>query len=92
MRLGWFDGDLTKQPYGNLGPKDVCTAEHQQLALEAARQGIVLLKNDGSLPLVANKVHSLAVIGPNANVTETMIGNYTDTPCKYTTPLWGPSV
>lgn len=89
MRLGWFDGDPAKQPYGNLGPKDVCTDEHQQLALEAARQGIVLLKNDGSLPLVANKVPSLAVIGPNANVTKTMIGNYAGTPCKYTTPLQG---
>lgn len=89
MRLGWFDGDPAKQPYGNLGPKDVCTAEHQQLALEAARQGIVLLKNDGSLPLAANKVHSLAVIGPNANVTQTMIGNYAGIPCKYTAPLQG---
>jgi len=76
MRLGRFDGDPAKQPYGNLGPNDVCTDEHQQLALEAAQQGIVLLKNNGSLPLLAKNVQSLAVIGPNANVTRTMIGNY----------------
>lgn len=77
MRLGFFDGDPKKQPYGNLGPKDVCTPEHQELAREAARQGIVLLKNTASsLPLSSTAIKSLAVIGPNANVTKTMIGNY----------------
>ncbi|KAK7319397.1 hypothetical protein RJT34_04118 [Clitoria ternatea] len=90
MRLGFFDGDPSKQPYGNLGPKDVCTPANQELAREAARQGIVLLKNTpGSLPLNAKSIKSLAVIGPNANVTKTMIGNYEGIPCKYTTPLQG---
>ncbi|CAK7356994.1 unnamed protein product [Dovyalis caffra] len=90
MRLGFFDGDPSKQLYGSLGPKDVCTAENQELAREAARQGIVLLKNTvGSLPLSPTAIKNLAVIGPNANVTKTMIGNYEGTPCKYTTPLQG---
>ncbi|KDP30704.1 hypothetical protein JCGZ_16402 [Jatropha curcas] len=90
MRLGFFDGDPSKQLYGKLGPKDVCTPEHQELAREAARQGIVLLKNTpGSLPLSPTAIKNLAVIGPNANVTKTMIGNYEGTPCKYTTPLQG---
>ncbi|KAJ1402269.1 Immunoglobulin-like fold [Sesbania bispinosa] len=90
MRLGFFDGDPSKQPYGNLGPKDVCTPANQELAREAARQGIVLLKNSpGSLPLNAKAIKSLAVIGPNANATKTMIGNYEGTPCKYTSPLQG---
>ncbi|XP_068641080.1 beta-D-xylosidase 4 [Aristolochia californica] len=90
IRLGFFDGDPSKQAYGKLGPKDVCTAENQELAREAARQGIVLLKNvEGSLPLSTKLIKSLAVIGPNANVTKTMIGNYEGTPCKYTTPLQG---
>ncbi|KAK8617542.1 hypothetical protein V6N13_080452 [Hibiscus sabdariffa] len=90
MRLGFFDGDPRKQPYGQLGPKDVCTSGHQELAREAARQGIVLLKNrDGSLPLSPTAIKTLAVIGPNANVTKTMIGNYEGIPCKYTTPLQG---
>lgn len=90
MRLGFFDGDPTKQPYGNLGPKDVCTPSNQELAREAARQGIVLLKNNpGSLPLNAKNIKSLAVIGPNANATRTMIGNYEGIPCKYTSPLQG---
>lgn len=75
MRLGMFDG--ARQPYGNLGPKDVCTFAHQQLALEAARQGIVLLQNRArSLPLSRNRHPTVAVIGPNSDVTVTMIGNY----------------
>ncbi|KAG2705161.1 hypothetical protein I3760_05G039600 [Carya illinoinensis] len=90
MRLGFFDGDPRKQLYGKLGPKDVCTPENQELAREAARQGIVLLKNSpASLPLSPTAIKSLAVIGPNANVTKTMIGNYEGIPCKYTTPLQG---
>ncbi|KAE9610708.1 putative glycosidase [Lupinus albus] len=90
MRLGFFDGDPTKQRYGNLGPKDVCTPENQELAREAARQGIVLLKNTpGSLPLNAKAIKSLAVIGPNANATRTMIGIYEGIPCKYISPLQG---
>lgn len=77
MRLGFFDGDPRKQPYGDLGPKDVCSVENQELAREAARQGIVLLKNSaGSLPLSPSSIKTVAVIGPNANATETMIGNY----------------
>lgn len=77
MRLGFFDGDPRKLEYGSLGPKDVCTAENQELAREAARQGIVLLKNDNdALPLNPKSISSMAVIGPNANVTKTMIGNY----------------
>ncbi|RRT71636.1 hypothetical protein B296_00035339 [Ensete ventricosum] len=77
MRLGFFDGDPRKLPYGDLGPKDVCTPANQELAREAARQGIVLLKNNnGCLPLDSTRIKSLAVIGPNANATFTMIGNY----------------
>lgn len=77
MRLGFFDGDPRKQLYGKLGPSDVCTVENQELAREAARQGIVLLKNSpNSLPLSPDSIKSLAVIGPNGNVTKTMIGNY----------------
>ncbi|CAN6478262.1 unnamed protein product [Victoria cruziana] len=90
MRLGFFDGDPSKLPYGKLGPKDVCTPQNQELAAEAARQGIVLLKNSkGSLPLSASKTKTLAVIGPNANASKTMIGNYEGVPCKYVTPLQG---
>ncbi|XVF32874.1 hypothetical protein REPUB_Repub17cG0120500 [Reevesia pubescens] len=90
MRLGMFDGEPSAQPFGNLGPKDVCTPAHQELALEAARQGIVLLKNHGpSLPLSHLRHRTIAVIGPNSNVTVTMIGNYAGVACGYTSPLQG---
>ncbi|XP_058738350.1 probable beta-D-xylosidase 2 [Vicia villosa] len=90
MRLGMFDGEPSAHAYGNLGPKDVCKPAHQELALEAARQGIVLLKNTGpSLPLSSQKHKTVAVIGPNSNVTVTMIGNYAGIACGYTSPLQG---
>ncbi|KAF3456313.1 hypothetical protein FNV43_RR00963 [Rhamnella rubrinervis] len=90
MRLGMFDGEPSAQPFGNLGPKDVCTPAHQQLALEAARQGIVLLQNRGrTLPLSTSIHRTVAVIGPNSDVTVTMIGNYAGVACGYTTPLQG---
>ncbi|CAH1429435.1 unnamed protein product [Lactuca virosa] len=90
MRLGFFDGNPSKQMYGKLGKKDVCTKANQDLARETARQGIVLLKNNlASLPLLPSDIKSLAVIGPNANATVAMIGNYAGIPCKYTTPLQG---
>ncbi|KAF2325092.1 hypothetical protein GH714_022731 [Hevea brasiliensis] len=90
MRLGMFDGEPSVQPYGNLGPKHVCTPAHQGLALEAARQGIVLLNNHGpTLPLSTRRYRTIAIIGPNANVTVTMIGNYAGVACGYITPLQG---
>ena len=76
MRLGFFDGDPRELPFGSLGPSDVCTSSNQELAREAARQGIVLLKNNGALPLSTKSIKSMAVIGPNANASFTMIGNY----------------
>lgn len=83
LRLGLFDGDPTKGPYGKFGPKDVCTAEHKTLALEAARQGIVLLKNDKQfLPLDKNGISSIAIIGPLANDTSKLGGGYTGVPCN----------
>eukprot|EP01018_Ginkgo_biloba_P014423 Gb_10188 [translate_table: standard] len=86
MRLGFFE---TNSDYASLGPKNVCTAENRELAVEAARQGIVLLQNDGTLPLNHRHIKTLAVIGPNANATSTMIGNYAGIPCEYTSPLQG---
>lgn len=78
LRLGLFDGDPRKGKFGKLGPEDVCTSEHKTLALEAARQGIVLLKNDKTfLPLDKNVVTSLAVIGPMANNASLLSGGYT---------------
>ncbi|KAG6652601.1 hypothetical protein I3843_05G017400 [Carya illinoinensis] len=89
MRLGFFDGNPKSLPFGSLGPSDVCTSDNQQLALDAAKQGIVLLDNNGSLPLAKDKIKKLAAIGPNANATRVMISNYAGVPCRYTSPLQG---
>ncbi|EPS70883.1 hypothetical protein M569_03875, partial [Genlisea aurea] len=83
MRLGLFDGDPRSQVYGKLGADHVCTQAHQDLALETARNGIVLLKNSGNLlPLSESHVSSLAVIGPNANSAYVLLGDYEGPPCK----------
>eukprot|EP00050_Salpingoeca_kvevrii_P017654 m.67087 g.67087 ORF g.67087 m.67087 type:complete len:487 (-) comp7653_c0_seq1:71-1531(-) len=75
MRLGIFD-PVSEQPYLNYTFKDkVNTPAHQQLALDAARQGIVLLQNDNNrLPLQGRP--TIALVGPNSNATTTMQGNY----------------
>lgn len=92
MRLGLFDGNPTRLPFGLIGPSHVCSKEHQYLALEAARNGIVLLKNTAALlplPKTSPSV-SVAVIGPNANASPlTLLGNYAGPPCKYVTILQG---
>ncbi|XP_062098606.1 probable beta-D-xylosidase 7 [Humulus lupulus] len=85
MRLGLFEGDPTKWRYGNIGPNQVCSQGHQALALEAARNGIVLLKNSAKLLPLAKKstnTISLTVIGPNADSPKTLQGNYYGPPCK----------
>ncbi|KAK6940138.1 Fibronectin type III-like domain [Dillenia turbinata] len=90
MRLGLFNGDPTRLPYGKIGPDQVCSHDHQRLALDAAKDGIVLLKNSGRLlPLSKTKTPSLAVIGPNANAPQTLLGNYFGPPCRSVTPLQG---
>lgn len=78
LRLGLFNGDPRKGKFGSFGAQDVCTSEHKTLALEAARQGIVLLKNDKKfLPLKRGVDFSLAVIGPLANNASLLGGDYT---------------
>ncbi|XP_021725012.1 beta-D-xylosidase 1-like [Chenopodium quinoa] len=90
MRLGMFDGEPSAQPFAHLGPRDVCSPAHQDLALQAARQGIVLLQNRArSLPLSTARHRTIAVIGPNADATVTMIGNYAGVACGYTSPVQG---
>ena len=75
FRLGLFD-PAEKNPYSKLTVKDNDTPEHQEVALELARQSLVLLKNDGILPLNRSKLKRVAVIGPNANSTSMLHGNY----------------
>lgn len=63
--------------------------EHLQAAHQAALESCVLLKNDGLLPLQTEKISTLAVIGPNANSRQALIGNYYGTSSRYITVLEG---
>lgn len=88
MRLGLFDNDKAAQPYFNYGIDDIDSAAHQKLALEAAHQSIVLLKNTGgTLPLKPGI--NIAVVGPHFNATETMLSNYHGSRCLDGTPGTG---
>ena len=63
--------------------------EHVELAIEAARKSIVLLKNDGLLPLDKDKIKTIGVIGPNADSRRALKGNYFGTSSRYVTLLEG---
>lgn len=63
--------------------------EHLDLAQRAAQESIVLLKNDGILPLDKEKITTIGVIGPNADSRVALIGNYHGTSSEYVTVLDG---
>ncbi|XP_048550142.1 probable beta-D-xylosidase 2 [Triticum urartu] len=88
MRLGYFDG---MPRYESLNEKDICSHDHRSLALDGARQGMVLLKNHGGLlPLDPKKFGAVAVRGPHAEAPEKIMdGDYTGPPCRYVTPREG---
>lgn len=83
IRLGYFDGDGS--PYRNLHWDDVVSTDAWNISYEAAVEGIVLLKNDGTLPL-SDSVGSVAVVGPYTNATTQMQGNYFG-PAPYLTSI-----
>ena len=81
MRLGHFDNPAT-QPFAAITPAAICTADAKALALSAATQGLVLVKNAGrALPLAAAAVPRLAVVGPLATATTALQGGYSGAPC-----------
>ncbi|MBN2011897.1 glycoside hydrolase family 3 C-terminal domain-containing protein [candidate division KSB1 bacterium] len=89
FKLGMFDPDdlvtYAKIPYETLD----CQA-NRELALKAARESIVLLKNnDGLLPLDKSKINTIAVIGPNSDQWLMLLGNYNGVPSDPVTPLRG---
>ena len=75
FRLGLFDPP-EKCPYSKIGIDQNDTPEHEALALKVAEEAIVLLKNDGVLPLNRSKIKRIAVIGPNADAAWMLEGNY----------------
>ncbi|KAF2682351.1 glycoside hydrolase family 3 protein [Lentithecium fluviatile CBS 122367] len=87
VRLGWFDTP-EKQPYRQLDFNAVATNASQQLAYRAAVEGIVLLKNDGTLPLSFDSSTSFGLFGDWANATEDLLGNYAGISTYLHSPLW----
>src|ERR1039458_6613118 len=88
FRLGVFDPP-ERVPYSRIPYSVVESEAHQALALEAARKSIVLLKNEGGLLPLKKTIKTLAVIGPNADNVEVLLGNYNGEPTAPVTPLAG---
>lgn len=86
MRLGMFDKH-TK--YDDIPYEANYCAEHHKLDLKAAEESMILLKNDGILPLNKEKLKAVAVIGPNSDSEELLKGNYNGTATKKYTLLEG---
>ncbi len=83
--LGMFD----KTEFDGLTYLDVETKESIALAKRASDEGIVMLKNDGILPIDKDKVKVISVIGPNADARLPLMGNYYGTSSEYITALEG---
>lgn len=88
LKLGMFDPD-EMVPYAKIPYDVVCCEKHLRLSREMARRSMVLLKNDGILPLDAGKLKSVAVIGPNADNRQALWGNYYGTAAEQYTVLEG---
>ncbi|MBN1868930.1 glycoside hydrolase family 3 C-terminal domain-containing protein [Candidatus Sumerlaeota bacterium] len=88
IRLGMFDPPEWV-PYSGIRYDEKCAPQHRLMSLTAARRSIVLLKNaEGFLPL-RNSIRTIAVVGPNADSVETLLGNYFGTPRNPVTLLEG---
>jgi beta-glucosidase len=88
FQLGLFDPP-EKVPFAQIPISENNTPEHEALALKVARESIVLLKNDGVLPLNRAKIKRIAVIGANADSVPVLLGNYNGTPSHPVTILEG---
>lgn len=86
MKLGMFD---EKTPFDTLDYTVIDCEAHRELNLDAARKSLVLLKNNGILPLAKEKLKNVAVIGPNADAVTPLNGNYHGTANEYHTVLSG---
>ena len=88
FRLGMFDPP-EMVPYSSIPYSANNTAANRNLALLTAEKSIVMLKNDGTLPLATEKLKTVAVIGPNAKPYEVLLGNYHGTSPRYVTIYQG---
>lgn len=88
FKLGMFDPP-EMVPYAQIPYEVNDCEEHRKLALEMARESIVLLKNEGGLLPLRKDLKAIAVIGPNADSKKVLLGNYNGMPSKYVTALEG---
>jgi beta-glucosidase len=88
FRLGQFDSPKNV-PYASILPSENDSHNHEQMALEASRQSLVLLKNDGILPWDPKELKTVAVLGPTAEDPFALTGNYAGTPVRPVTILDG---
>jgi beta-glucosidase len=88
FELGMFDPP-ERVPYAQIPARVNDSKEHRELAVETARKSIVLLKNEGGLLPLRKDLRALAVIGPNADDVDVLLGNYNGTPSDPITPLEG---
>ena len=86
VELGQFDPPA-QVPYARIPFSAVHSTENAALAQRTARESLVLLKNDGILPLSAGKYRTIAVVGPNAAMLASLTGNYNGTPHDPVMPL-----
>ena len=87
FELGMFDPP-SSYAYGKVPMSEVNSPEHRQLSLRAARESMVLLKNDHTLPLKSD-VARIAVVGPTAELVQSLQGNYNGPPPSPVYPLEG---
>ena len=88
MKLGMFDPpEMVKWATIPFSAND--SPENARLAEQTARKSIVLLKNEKHVLPLRKNLRTIAVIGPNADDTEVLLGNYNGTPSKPVTPLAG---
>ncbi|MBQ1646172.1 MAG: glycoside hydrolase family 3 C-terminal domain-containing protein, partial [Prevotella sp.] len=80
FELGMFD-PADRLPWAKIGEEEISSEENDQLATQAARESMVLLKNNGILPL-SSQLKTIAVVGPNADDAGMLNGNYGGTPTK----------
>ena len=88
IRLGMFD-PATVNPYTRITAKDYDTAAHHAKSLDMAKASMVLLKNRDDILPFKGAPRTIAVIGPNADSFDTLVGNYYGTPSKPVTVLDG---
>jgi beta-glucosidase len=88
FRLGMFDPP-ERVPYAQIPYSVNDSPEHRALALETARKSIVLLKNENGMLPLRKGLKTIAVIGPNADNLDVLLGNYNGDPTEPVTPLEG---